>query len=158
MSRLTPYEFKDTGEVVQIRKVSPLLLMQLQNRYPEPKPPMQTVDYGDGPKLEPNPASPEYAAALRQHQVDMERRIRKLLIQRGVVIEWNDERKAALADLRAYWSAENGEELEGSDEVVYVSYIAMGSDADFEELIAAILQRSQPTEAKVSETLERLKS
>lgn len=159
MTRSEPYEFKDTGVTVEIRKVSPLLMLQLQNRYPEPKPPLQEVDYGDGPVKEPNPTAPEHLVALRQYQQDMELRMRRLLIQRGVKIDWTEERKQELAELREWWKEQYGEELPEKDDVVaYVSYIAVGSDKDYEELTTVILQRSQPTEAKIAETAERLKS
>lgn len=159
MPALKSYTFKDTEETVQIRKVSPLLLIRLQDRYPAPKPPMQTVDYGDGPKQEPNPTAPEHLVALKEHEMAMEKHIRHLLIERGVVVDWTNERVSALAELRAWWLGEYGEPLdEPNDTVAFVSYIAIGSDVDFEELVGAIMQRSQPTEKETDKTLERLKS
>lgn len=159
MAPTKEYTFKDTGETIQLKKVSPLLMIRLQDRFPAPKPPLQTVDYGDGPKLEPNPTAPEHVAALRQHELEMEKRIRHLLIERGVVMEWTTERSDALQELRAWWLKEYEQELdEPNDVVAYISYIAIGSDTDFEELVAAILQRSQPTNIETDKSLERLKS
>lgn len=148
--------FKDTGITVGIRRVSPLLMLKLRERYPAPKPPMQEVDYGDGKKrLEPNPAHPDYIASMAAYDEDMERRARDLLIRRGVVVEWTDEQKAELEEVKAWWLASYGEELSGDDVVNYVSYVAIGSDSDLVDLVDALVKRSQPTEEAVKENLDR---
>lgn len=73
-------------------------------------------------------------------------RLRKLLIRRGVECEPDVE---AVSELRAQYREDYGIELEGSDKEVYIMYIAAGTDADLQDLIGAILTRSQPTKAEV---------
>lgn len=156
-AKVEPFTFKDTGITVGIRKVSPLLLLKIRDRYPAPKPPLQEVDYGDGKKrLEPNPTHPDYLEAQQAYEQAMELRARTLLIQRGVVLEWTEENKAALQELKDYWQKENGEPFPVEDDLVaFVSYVAVGSDSDLTELIEALVKRSQPTEAAVQGAADR---
>lgn len=159
MSKVEPFTFKDSGITIGIRKVSPLLMIRLRERFPDPKPPKQEVDYGDGKKvMEENPAHPDYHAALEKHNQMIEQKARRLLIRRGAVIEWNEERKAELEEVRAYWLKEFEEEIDADDDVAYVSYVCMGSDTDLEEFLEALLRRSQPTEEAVKEATARFQS
>lgn len=158
-AKLEPYVFKDTGETVQIRKVSPLLVIKLRERFPAPKPPLQTVDYGDGPKQEQNPTEPGYLLAVQEYEQAMERRVRNLLIQRGVVIDWDDDKKTKLAELRSWWKATYAEDLDDLDDTfAYVSYICVGSDSDLEELVNMLIKRSQPSQEGIEAAQARLKS
>lgn len=153
------YTFKDTGVVVRIRKVSPLLLLRLREDFPPPKPPTQEVDYGDGKKkLELNPAHPGYQEALDQYNAEMERRLRSLLIKRGVKLEWTPEMKGEVVEVREQYLAETGKEMKEDDALVYISYVAIGTDKDLEELLDAIMRRSAPTEEVAAEAQERFKS
>lgn len=154
------YVFKDTGEEVTLRKVSPLLLIKLRERYPQPKPPLNRVEYGEGEfKMEPNPANPDYIETLTQYESDMERRARDLLIRRGVVVEWTEEKREALADLRGWWKATYETDMPVEDDTVaYVSYLAIGSDSDLTDLVDALVKRSQPTEEAIDAAQDRLKS
>ena len=88
---------------------------------------------------------------MGEYNRQFEMRVRRLLISRGVVIPgenktWEEE----VGDLRAFWKAEYGQELEGDDKTIFISYIAVGTDSDLTDLLAAIMQRSQPTEAAVA--------
>lgn len=156
-NELNPFTFQDTGVTVQIRKVSPLLIMEVQRAMPVPKPPTQEVVYGDpkdpGAKKveEPNEAHPDYLEAIDNYNTELEAKVRKFMIQRGVVITLNDEQKADVKELREYWEEEFGVELKGNDKYLYVSYIAIGTDSDMEELMDVIMRRSQPTEAAMAE-------
>lgn len=148
-NELIPYTFKDTQVKVKLRKVSPLLALELRRAYPEPKPPMQEVDYGDGEKkLEPNPSHPDYVRELEEHNIKIELLTRKMLIKRGVVCDVPME---DVEQLQADWLDLTGTELPEKDPLVaYISYIAIGSDKDMEELIYAVMRRSQPTEEAVA--------
>lgn len=143
-NELTNFTFKDTGITVQIRKVSPLLMMEVQKKFKPPPPPMQEVDYGDGNTvMEPNRSHPDYIAALEQYNYELEQKIRNLTIKRGVVCEVP---KDEVDELRKFWIEEMGEELpEADDKIAYISYICIGSTEDLEDLLAAITRRSQPT-------------
>lgn len=153
------HTFKDTGVIVRIRKVSPLLLLRLREDFPPPKPPMQEVDYGDGKKkLEPNTAHPEYVAAQETYGLEMEKRLNHLLIKRGVKLDWTPEMKAEVQEVRDLYEEETGRAMNEDDTFVYVSYIAIGTDKDLEELLEAIMRRSGPTEAAAEEAADRFKS
>lgn len=158
-AKLEQYVFEDTGKKVQVRKVSPLLVIKLRERYPAPRPPLQTVDYGDGPKQEQNTTNPDYLQAVQDYEQAMEKRVRTLLIQRGVVIEWGEDEQAELDELIAWWKATYDEDLSSLDPIyAYVSYICVGSDSDMEDLINVLIKRSQPTKEGVEAAQERFKS
>lgn len=149
---MKPFTFQDSGVTVQIRRVSPLLALELQKKFPAPKPPRNQVPDLDGKLVwEENLADPGYAEALTKYQQDLELRMRRLVIMRGVVYTLTDDDKAQVSELREFWQNTYGEVLEGGDLEVFVSYIAVGSDGDLSDLINAILKRSQPTEEEVRE-------
>jgi hypothetical protein len=144
---LTPFTFKDTGINIKIRKVSSFLVNELNKLYPAPKPPMQEVDYGDGKVvMEPNEAHPNYIQTMADYQNLKMEQLKKLLVRRGVECEVDTE---AVQELRDYWRAEYGKELEGTDKEIYIFYICAGTDKDADELMEAILRRSQPTKEAV---------
>lgn len=146
------FKFQDSGYTVKIRRVSPLLALELQKKFPAPKPPKNQVPDLDGKMVwEENIADPAYAEALTKYQQDLELRMRRLVIMRGVVHTLSDEEKAQVVELREFWQTTYNEVLEGSDLEVFISYIAVGSDGDLSDLIDAILKRSQPTEEEVRE-------
>lgn len=148
-NELTPFIMKDTGKTVLIKKVSPLLLMELRKAFKEPKPPSQEVEINGRKVIEENRAHPDFKAALEAYNIEFETRMRRLLINRGVVVTMTDEVKAEVAALRAEWEEETGSPLTGSDSYIYVSYIAIGTEEDMNDLIAEITQRSQPTPSEV---------
>ncbi len=156
-NELSPFTFEDTGVKVHIRKVSPLLIMEVQKAMPVPKPPTQEVVYGDpddpGAKKvqEPNEAHPDYLAAIDQYNMELEAKVRKFMIKRGVIINLDDDQKQEVKELRKEWKDEFGKELDGNDKFLFISYIAIGTDSDMEELMDVIMRRSQPTEAVMSE-------
>lgn len=149
-NELTPFTFKDTGKTVKIKKVSPLLIMQLNKDFPEPEAPLQEVDYGDGDiKLEPNPAHPDYEKSLNQYRYDFEQKMREMMIDRGVVLDLNADEKAEIQELRDYWQEKYQKELAGNDKYIYLSYLCIGTDGDMDDLVNAISRRSQPTNGAV---------
>ena len=156
-SELTPHTFKDTGIKVKIRKVSPMLIMEVQKAFPPPKPPMQEVVYGDpgesGAKTveEPNEAHPDYLVAIDEYNLELEAKVRQLMFKRGVRIHLDEEQKQEVKELREEWKEMFDKDLSGSDKYLYISYIAIGTDADMEELQEVIMRRSQPTEAAIAE-------
>lgn len=143
---LPTFTFKDTGITVSIRKVSPLLGMEIRKAFPPPKPPVVHTELGD----EENPADPDYERAMEEYGMLIEDKASRLYIKRGVECEVDT---AAVASLRADM-ADMGITLDPDDKYVYIKYICVGSDQDYQELIEAITRRSQPTEAAVQETID----
>lgn len=138
------YEFDDTGYKCFVRKVSPALMLKLRREFPAPRPPMQTVDYGDekGEEVLPNEADPDYQYELEAYNAAFEERLRRMYIRRGVMVQWTDALKEEVQNVRTEWKEETGKELDGSDEFVAVSYIFLGSQEDMDDLVRTITQRS----------------
>lgn len=149
------FTFPDTGETIGIRKVSPMIIIRLREDFPPPTPPMQKVKIGDEEVLEANPAHPDYQIALEKYNQELELMVRKLVIRRGVIIEWTEERREAVKEFRKFYQDTYQKKLTESDEEVFIYYVCVGSDLDVQELITAILRRSQPTEEGVKDAAAR---
>ncbi len=148
--RVETFTSPDSGITLAIRKISPLLRQELIRQNPAPLPPKNEVDYGDGKKvMEDNLADPAYAAAMVEHERMLVKEMRKLMLERGVECAVD---KQAVDELRQYWRDTYGKELEGSDKLVFVQYIALVTPADVEDVIDMIMRRSQPTEAAIGAT------
>lgn len=156
---LTPYTVKDTGAVLLIRKVSPLLALEVRNSVKKPQPPMQDVDYGDGKIVkEPNYAHPDYKIALQEYEETVTDRTNRLVLKRGVHIELTDELKAEVKELRDLYIEETGSDLPYDDKYVYICYVALGSNEDFQELLEAIMSRSGISGPAMEAAQDTLKS
>ena len=143
------------GRTIQTRQVSVLLTMELHQKFSPPRPPVVEVELANGEKShEENPSDPDYLTEYRQYQIEQEDRIRRLLIKRGAIIEWTDENRKEITDLREFWKAEYGYDLPGDDTMVYISHICCGPQEDVEKLIQKILRQSQPTQEAVEAAQE----
>ena len=139
---------KDSGITVKIKKVSPLLYIQLRKQNPPPKPPKQKVTDMNGREAwEENTANPEYLEALAAHEAEQEEKLSALTFKRGVQVEVDHD---AVKELREFWRTEFGKELPEDDFEVYVRYIVIQSNDDFEQLYNAIITKSQPTAEDVN--------
>lgn len=151
---LTPFKFEDSGREILIRRVSPYLVYELQKAFPEPKPPVQEVVYpGNVKKMEPNPQNPEYLAALAKYNQDFQDRMTRLIIKRGVEVKLTEEDQQEIQELRDFMKKEYEITLDPDNAMVYVLNICVGSDGDLDDLVAAIMRRSQPTEESVKNAL-----
>lgn len=149
-NELTPFTFKDSGKTVLIKKVSPLVLMEMQKQFPEPTPPTQEVEINGKKVIEPNYSHPDYLIAKQEYTFAFENKMRKFLIRRGVTVNMSEEVKQEIAQIKADYFEDTGAELQGSDEFIYVSFIAIGTDQDMEDLMSELTQRSQPTDLEVA--------
>ncbi len=146
--KLTPILFS-TDIQIAVRPVSNLLMVEAQRSIPKPKPPVEKVQNADGTwREEPNPHHPDYEKALEDWTADVEVAVRKLCIKRGVVLTLNDEQRAEVAEVREFMRREYQRELDDDDRYVYVAYVAIGGQADYEKLVNTIVGRSQPTDPK----------
>lgn len=133
----------DSGKTVKIRKVSPLLFIQLRKDFPAPKPPKNKVTDMDGREvMEENLADPNYLQALEDYNAAIEVRMGKLIYKRGVDVEVD---QAALQELKDFYKTEFGKELTGDDKEMYVQYVLIQSQKDYDALTNAVLDISQPT-------------
>lgn len=137
--KLIPFVFQSTGVEVALKPVSALLIVDARRSVPRPLPPSERVQNGDGSwREEPNYDAPAYARALEAYNEKVELAVRKLCVKRGVVLRLTDAQKEEVTELREFWRAEYGQELDPDDRYVYVAYIAAGSQADYEALAAAL--------------------
>lgn len=149
--KLIDFTFRDTGITVKIRKISPMLVTDISESIPMPKPPLNEVDYGEprGKVQEPNLQDPAYQKALEDRQVQIFKTWRRVMILRGVQVEgeaWKEEVK----EYRAFMQEQTGYPLEETNDlVVYVLRLCVGSEEDLGELIEAITRRSQPTREEI---------
>lgn len=136
-----------TGVTVGIRKVSPYTFDAINRAYPPPLPPLVKNDFGNGDvREEPNPADPDYQAALAEHEALKSRHLQDVMLRLGVVVEVD---AAALEALRATMDT-IGVPLDKDEHLAYVKHLAIGSKEDLTALIAAITGASQPTEEAVT--------
>lgn len=150
-NELTPFTFKDSKKTVLTRRVSPLLMLELRSNIPQPEPPLQEVKYGEDIVLEPNEAHPDYVRALYKYNEELKDKAMRLLIRRGIVLNWTDEMRAEVQELRDFWKEEFQKELSGPDDLIYVQYVCIGSPQDLDDFTNFITTRSQPTEAVIAE-------
>ncbi|MCK9599166.1 MAG: hypothetical protein M0R06_09010 [Sphaerochaeta sp.] len=150
-----------SGVELEIRKISPLLLVRMNAEFPPPKPPVQEVATASGGTIrESNPASPEYLEQMREYEQAQMERTQRLITKRGIVRrELSAEELARVQELRAYWREEfDGAELEQDDWLAFVNYVAIETQQDLEGVIGAVTRYSQPTEAGVSEHTESFRN
>lgn len=151
----------DSGYTVQIRSIGPTTLEALgqavRKSLPgKPDPPLNTVIGLDGKETqEPNPADPEYAAALaayeEQIQAEVGTRLMELMRTYAVVYEVDAE---TLASFRAAMLAV-GVEIESDDREAWWKHFILNSQADAQQLVSAVLRQSGPTEEAISQKIEQ---
>lgn len=147
----TEITLPDSGATIRVKRISPMTLIAIERANPDPKPPLQEVDYGNGSKRrEPNPLDPAYQQALLEHQQTKNLLVLQAFIRLGVEVEIDAARLAAYrADMQAL-----GVELPADDKYIYVANILCETNNDLGALRAGIEGRSIPTEQGVSDKLE----
>ena len=155
--KLEDFTFQDTGRTVQIRKVSTLIRAEVRRqvtaepRYAEPHPPRGEVDYGDGKVTIANPAHPVYQQLMREWEAkvnaEVGERLKKIALQRGVVVEEIDE--AAVGQARRDLADAGIDTAAYDDRYVYIAFVCIGSEDDWTDLLRAIYARSAPQEAAI---------
>lgn len=134
-----------SGVTVTCVRVSPLLMQKLWRDFPEPKPPVAKVVIDGVEREEENPAHPDYERAMLEHKLSMETRLRRLFIDQGVKYNLTPEDLERVKDLRAFWKETFDRELDGNNLFVFISYIAIQSEKDFEAITEEVSGQSQPT-------------
>lgn len=150
------FTFRDTGEVVFVSKVSLFLAREITKNFPPPKPPLNKVMYGTEEVWEPNESDPEYIEAVRAHDEEVKLILMRLMIKRGVWVQWDDYKASQVASLRQD-ALDLKTELDPDDKLAWIMYIAAGTPEDMNELLTAITQRSQPTEGAIRENISNFR-
>lgn len=158
--KLHSFTFEDSGITIQYRKLSPNTILEFnklfEDKYPEPKPPVQKVLTPDGEREEANEAHPDYQKAIRDYSKAKQTAIQSLFIKRSVVLAMSEEQKKEVEELKEFWRTEYDKELPGSDKEIYVAHIACSTTDDMRDLTRAISRRSIPTEDAISENIKSL--
>lgn len=149
----------DTGYVLPIRKVSTLLRAEVRRQvlklpeFREPDPPYTKVDYGDGEIRTPHRGHPVYQQLILdwQGQVAEEvgKRLKRVALERGVILQDADVDAAAVAEVRGQLAAEGIDTSEYDDRYVFLAFVCIGSEEDWKDLLRAIFERSAPQEAAI---------
>ena len=139
-----------TGITVQLRRVSPYLVTEIDRVFPEPDPPTQEVELDGEKKIEPNPADPAYLRLLVAHRRKISERKLNYVLKHGVTAD-ESEMRAAVDEKRRAWQDEFGVDLEEKDTLLaYLKYVCVGSPDELTELVNAIQSRSKPTEGGIA--------
>lgn len=159
-TELKMFRFPDTGITIKIRKVSPLLAVDVDASIPRPTPPLNKVDYGDGrgEVMEPNLSDPSYLKELEERTAKVGMAVIKATILRSVIVDGEDW-KEDVKDYRQFILETTGAPLdEPSDLYVYVTRICTGTQEDLTDLIGAITSRSQPTPEEIAKAKDSFRS
>lgn len=153
-----PFRLHDTGETVYISKVNPLLVREITRNFPPPKPPLNKMQYGEEWVDEPNELDPSYIQEKQQHDEEVNNRLIKLVIRRGVWIDWNEQKAQQVTTLRQDMEELGNTDLPEDDKLIWVMYLAVGTPEDMEELVTAVTRRSRPTEKPIQENISSFRS
>lgn len=162
MSKVYKHTFLDTGKVVGVKKVSPLLIADLRQKYLRkhmPPAPVNKVEWADGTiHEEVNPADPDYKAKVEALEAEAEEYLRKVLIKRGVVVKLDEEALAEVEEVRQELIEQDEADAKADDKYLYVCYVCVGTNEDIQDLISAITQRSEATEEMIADAVAAYKS
>lgn len=150
--KLEEFTFEGTGRTVQIRKLSALARDEIRRQvkrlpgFEEPQPPMVEVDYGTGKIAQPHRGHPVYQELLADWNVRVTQetgeRIAAFAIRRGVVCDIDEQ---AVATIRQDMALLGAPLDEYDDHYVYVAFVCVGPQADYNELLNAVFNRSIPS-------------
>lgn len=136
MSRSVPakatYTFAN-GVTVALERVGPLFALPIQRANPPPDPPLAPGAFG---QMEPNPADPDYAAALAAHQQKLAFIIQDALLDLGVSDDIVVDLIAVNRVREVY--GRSGIELPERDKMVYIKHVLISNQDDLEGLFTAI--------------------
>ncbi len=145
-----------SGRSVQLHPLARMTLDEIgktaRKALPEPAPPLNTVTGLDGKEAqEPNPADPDYIAALEAHgdALSTDIVLRLLRIAQAYAVEYEIDTKA-VARFRKGMAA-GGVTLPDDDREVYFWHFLVSEDGDLQALVAAITRTSTVTEEAVTE-------
>lgn len=145
----------DSGHTVTVHPVSRWtrdeILKAARTVVPEPEVPTSKVSVMGAPETdEPNPADPDYVAAMERYvyALNGEVIVRTLRIAQAGAVDYDVDAEK-LARFRKQMEA-GGITIEGDDREVWFYHILQSSDEDTQALIDTILRRSTVTEQEVA--------
>lgn len=159
----------DSGLQLKVKRVAGGLIDDLRRalllKLPEPKVPINRVNYGteEDPhwEEEENPADPVYLTAVEAWKRTFNQRLaedsQRMMLRMGVLpyLDWNEEKQAAVDELRRVMREEFNTEIDGSDQEVYINRIVLITPEDAQDLAMFLVRRQQPTEAAIAESVRK---
>lgn len=146
-----------SGRTVQLRRppISAVsVVTAYQTRHPKPRPPMQKVTLMGKEEWVENIAHPDYAEALRAWNNDRMTALAEMYLRMGVASEPTEADLKVVGELRGAL----GGLTEGlSDHEVFIKFVLIQDDEDFEALSGAITELMQPTEAQITQHTDRFR-
>lgn len=140
------------GATATIRRMSQFTIASLEigigKAYPKPAPPLAP---GIGGAMEPNPADPEYAAAVQRWQLETQLRVMDAMLDYAVDIEVD---QAALDDVRTLFERVGAPLDEISDKVAYIKHCCVFDLSRDLSAVSALIRDGIPTEADVQAHVE----
>ena len=140
------------GIELGIRRVSRTLIDAINKRYKAPPLPTQIIE-GIAHEYRPD----EYDLQVKELEENRIEAIFRLLVLRGVEVEFTPERLQEVKELREFMHSVDTE-LDPDDKYVYVGNIVIQDGKDYLALQDAILSKGQPTESQVQENLDNFRS
>lgn len=140
-----------SGLEVELKPVSPLAFTPYKRLLKKPLPPVEDTDIGPVA----NETHPDYVNALETYKELAQEVEQALYIELGTGDVEIDH--AAVAEIRKKMRClPVPAELNQSDKVVYLAFVVCPSNAEFFELLDAIIELSRPTPGAVFEALDLL--
>lgn len=166
---LLVFTAQDSGLSLKVKRVPGGLIDDVRRKFlaqlPEPKPPINRVNYGTETdphwEEESNPADPAYVTALDAWKRVFNERLgdasQTLMMKLGVVpyLEMTPEKKAMVDALREMMRENFSVELEEDDRLVYINRIVLVTPEDMQDLAMFLMRRQQPTEAAIAESIRK---
>lgn len=148
MSRLPPpkptFTFSN-GAVATLERVGPLFAMPIMRAYPDPEPPMAP---GVGGEMQPNPADPDYEAALQKHQQWRAEKIQDAILDACISDDFVIDMEAVARKKRIY--ARAGINIDHEDNrMIYLKYCCLGEPDELERLLSTVRDYAQVTEEQI---------
>lgn len=148
--KIVPFKLPASDIAVIVVGVSRITTMlRLKKKSPKPEPPTVVVEIAGIERNERNDADPDYIQAVEQWDkmlavATMESTVKRLAMAQSLTAD----DKLAVADLRA---AYNGDFDDLSDQYVWLTEIAVTSDADFNLLLEKCYGQADPSQEGVNQ-------
>lgn len=141
------------GAVATLRPVSQFtqahIEMKMRKKHRAPEPPMNVVNYGDGEKLEPNYADPQYERDQQEYLALISSKVFEGVIELGIEIEVDEEELDRVSSLLERLGTPLDE---FSDKVAYIKHCCMFDiQRESEALRAAMDKMLGPREEDVAD-------
>lgn len=139
------------GRVVKVVGVSPLITAEIRRSYPPPTPPIQVViGLDEKPHEEPNTGHPDYLRQVEDYNLMVEDRSRDVMFELGIILDMDESREAELDRvLSVMRTAGINVPDHKSSKVLYVSYILIKNEDDYNLLANVIMGKSQASEEAI---------